>query len=164
MHKKGVKYFDTTIKAAISANEIVSMIVEYGGTRTSIDWDEEGNPSGIAFIAPDPKLGLVPIQLRANVDAVHKRLLQLHPYSLRRKGTRTEYEKGLRDQAHRIIWRHLKDLIEQQLLAVYIGQFSLTDTFMQGVVVSDERGQPVTIGELVASRSVFKLLGAGGSS
>lgn len=48
------------------------------------------------------------------------------------------------------------DLIEQQLLAVFIGQYELTDVFMHGLVLQDGR----TVGEAF-HESTGQILGQG---
>jgi fucose 4-O-acetylase-like acetyltransferase len=70
------------------------------------------------------------------------------PYNSYRRCSQAEYEQRQREKALRIIWRHLKDLIEQQLLAVQIGQYALTDMFLHGIMFKTG-GRVWTIGQMV---------------
>lgn len=150
MSKQPVKYWETTIDATKSASEIMHLIVKYGGERTSIDW-EGGQPVGISFIIKDADLGSVPVRLQARTDNVFRLLQRKVKWSGR--GSRADHEANLRARAQRIVWRHLKDLIEQQLLAVEIGQYGITDVFMSGLVIVDRSGQESTMGQLVRSHA-----------
>lgn len=150
MSKQPVKYWSTEIDAAKTASEIVSLIVRYGGERTSIDWTD-GQPAAVTFIIRDRELGSIPVHIPARIDNVERLLLERVPWSGR--GEESEYRQKLRERALRIVWRHLKDLIEQQLLAVEIGQYTLTDVFMTGVLVSAPDGGETTIGALVRSHA-----------
>lgn len=155
---EAIKYETTTIPARRTAGEIMELLAEYGARHVSLEYDSEGEPAAVSFAIHDPKLGqLVPVHLRARTEAVARRLLEVRPWNSRRRAAiRAEYEREIRAQAHRIVWRHLKDLIEQQLLAVRIGQYELTDVFMHGLMLQDGS----TVGERFREHA-DRLLGTG---
>ncbi len=131
-----IKYWDTEIDAVQSASEVMALLVRYGASQTSIDWDN-GQPTGITFVIHDKKRGNLPIRLPARVDAVVALLKKEKPFT---RGDSAEYEQRLHARARRVIWRHLKDLVEQQMLAVRIGQFELVEMFFHGVEVRTIEG------------------------
>jgi hypothetical protein len=147
---QAIKYETTTIEAVKTAGELVSLIVKYGGRRTSIEWDESGQPTGIAFEIEDRSARrLIPVRLTARTERVREKLEGARPYTHRSRGTRQQWAEKLQEQAHRIVWRHLKDLVEQQLLAVEIGQYDLAEVFLHGVVTDTG----MTVGEAMARYS-----------
>lgn len=150
MASQPVKYWSTEIAADKTASEIVSLIVRYGGERTSIDW-RDGQPASVTFIIRDREIGAIPVHIPARIDNVERLLLDRVPWSGR--GDEADYRQKMRERALRIVWRHLRDLVEQQLLAVEIGQYTLTDVFMTGVLVSDADGRETTMGQLVRAHA-----------
>lgn len=141
MPRQPIAYAGTTIEATKSATEIIALLVAHRAEQTSIEW-ENGQPTCVSFVLTDAQLGRVPIRLEARVDAVTRLLLKEKPYnSYRGVPNAREYEVKLRAQARRIVWRHLRDLIEQQLIAVKIGQYTLVETFMHGVQIRTPEGE-----------------------
>lgn len=143
---QAIKYESTSIDAVRTASEIVGLIVKYGGTRTTIEWDG-GQPTGISFEIEDrTHRRTIPVRLEARTERVYQMLVKARPWTSRSRASRTDYEGKQREQATRIVWRHLKDLIEQQLLAVEIGQYYLAEVFLHGVVLDTG----MTVGETMA--------------
>ena len=156
MAAQPIKYWSTEIDATKSASELMALLVQYGATSTSIEWDGLGQPTGISFKIMDPRRGLLPVRLRARTDAVVELLRRQVQF---KRGNRQEWEQGLRARATRIIWRHLRDLVEQQMLAIRIGQYELAEMFMHGVEVQTPDGRKGTLGEWVTTALVSGAVG-----
>lgn len=143
---QAIKYESTSIDAVRTASEIVGLVVKYGGSRTTIEW-EQGQPTGISFEIEDRVLRRsIPVRLEARTERVYEMLAKARPWNSRSRASRGDYEAKQWQQAGRIVWRHLKDLIEQQLLAVEIGQYDLAEVFLHGVVLDTG----MTVGETMA--------------
>lgn len=126
MAKQPIKYWKTTVEAAKTAAELQTILVHAGATSTATEW-KEGVPTALTFTIPDARRGPLPIRLEARAEQVVQAVRKKRPGA-----------PGLSiEQAHRIAWRHLRDLTEQQLLAVQLGQQDLAEAFLAAVVVND---------------------------
>lgn len=140
MAKQPIAYWGTEIAASRSATEILALLVEYRAEQTGVEWDEKGEPTAVTFTLRDPELGRIPVRLDARVEEVTKLLLEQKPYNANYRYPEREHAGRLREQARRVVWRHLRDLVEQQLLAVRIGQYRFVDVFLHGVQVRTPTG------------------------
>ena len=156
-----IKYQTTTISAEQSAGQIGQLIGKYGAREFTQLWDDDGQLSGIRFIMKDQLYGgIVPVKLYARTETIFDILTE--------SGLHRRDAEARSEQAYRIAWRQLKDVVEQLLLAVRTGLFSLAEAFMAGVVIETPEGER-TLGEYIAeaqpelSRSgrALKLLGSG---
>lgn len=136
MAKQPIKYWSTDVAPARSASQLLDLLVQYGAERTSVEWDSNRQPTAIAFAIRDPKHGLIPVRIAARIDDVIEAVRKM-------KGVRIDREK-----ARRIAWRHLKDLVEQQLVSVSLGMNTLTETFFANVQIGAGSGEQ-TLGEWV---------------
>lgn len=137
-----IKYQTTTIDATQSANEIGVLVGKYGARQFSLHWDEEGELRGVSFVLVDQRYGgIVPIRLGARTDSIYEILTASRSYSFD--------EKKVAQQANRIAWRQLRDLVEQLLLAAKTGLFSIVEAFMAHVVIETAEGAE-TMGEYFA--------------
>lgn len=142
MARQPIAYAGTTIEATKSAMELIALLVAHRAEQTNVEWGPDGQPTSVSFILQDAKLGRVPVRLEARVDEVTRLLLKEKPYNgYRGVPSARAYEEKLRAQARRIVWRHLRDLVEQQLIAVKIGQYSLIETFMSNVQIRTPDGE-----------------------
>lgn len=137
MARQPIKYWETKVTAAKSASEVLDLLVRYKAERTTIEWDGAGNPLAVAFAIRDAQAGVIPVRLVARTADVKA--------ALRKMG---KYPKD-EDHVRRIAWRHLRDLIEQQLLSVHLGMSSLVETFFANVQVGQGAGVS-TLGEWVS--------------
>lgn len=156
MAKQPVKYWDTQVSAAKSVGQVQDLIVKYGGHQTSIQW-KDGLPLAIGFVIHDAKLGRdIPVFLEARVGALKALILKRQPYQHSMRRTRDQYEREVNERALKIIWRHLKDLIEQQLIAVELGSQELTDVFMPHLMLrsGETVGQALRAGTLSAPLAI----------
>lgn len=153
MAKQAVKYQTTTIEASQSAAEIAEMVRRYGASRFELRWDDAGQLSGIRFSLRTEELSEAPVTLSARTERILELLREDQPYNSRRRASATEWETQLRAQAHRIAWRHIRDLTEQLLLAVQLGLRTVGSAFMADIEVWDDAtGETVPMAEFLARR------------
>jgi hypothetical protein len=147
---QAIKYQTTTVAAERSGNEIMALVRKYGGTRFEQMWGEAGELVGIRF-AIRTDAGEVPVSMKARTERIREVLLK----SRRRVTTRQREE--LTALAHRVAWRHLKDLTEQLLLAVELGLQDVGAAFMAHIEVWDDaEGETVTMAEYLQRRAVLE--------
>ena len=91
-----IKYWDTEIDATKSAGEVMALLVRYGASRTSIEWDSFGEPTGIHFVIEDKRRGTLPIRLEARTEDVLRLILKERPF---KQGNREDYEARMRSRA-----------------------------------------------------------------
>lgn len=145
MATQSIKYESTSIAPEKSAGEIAQLVARYGASRFEQQWNEQGELCAIRF-ALRTELGEVPVRMEARTERI---------VELLRRPTWTLSER--RQQAHRIAWRHLKDLTEQLLLAVKLGLKDVGAAFMDSVeVVDPQSGDTMTMRDLLA-RHAFQL-------
>lgn len=129
-----IKYWDTDVPAARTASQLMDLLVKYKAERTMIEWDENAQPTAVMFAIRDAKLGVIPVRIKARVDEVAIAV---------RKITGRPVDRA---RAQRIAWRHLKDLVEQQLFGVSLGQMTMAETFFSNMLLAPQTGVE-TMGE-----------------
>ena len=104
-------------------------------------WDAEGRLEGVAFTIVDQRYGgIVPVRLDAPTAEIETIL----------EASRLFRNPTIREtQAQRIAWRHLRDLVEQLLMAVRVGLYSVAEAFMANVVIETDEGSE-TMGQYVS--------------
>jgi hypothetical protein len=153
MSKQVIKYQTTTVDHDTSISEIAALVRRYGGTRFEQQWDKYGRPTGIRFAIQQAELGEIPVKLTAQTDTIHEILHKAGVFG--RVYPNAARQERLQEQAARIAWRHMKDLVEQLLLAVQLGLKTLSAAFMSDVEVWDEAsGETVTMAEFVGRYAV----------
>lgn len=143
MTKQVVKYESTTVPVERTLSELVTILRRYGCRSFAQQWDEEGRTTGIRFVMEVDGKPL-PVRMNARDGEIQSRLLA------RPKYRRDPIARA--DQAERIAWRHLKDFMEQVLVAVDLGLSELGEALMAHVVVLDEDGYETTAGQEFAKR------------
>ncbi|MCE2456178.1 MAG: hypothetical protein J4G12_10285 [Gemmatimonadetes bacterium] len=148
MARQVVKYQTTSVEAARSAQQICDLARKYGASRFEMRWDDRRRLEGVRFAVRHPEAGEVPVVLRAPEETITRILWDARGPNSRK--TRAE----IADQAHRIAWRHMKDLTEQLLLATRLGLRTVEGAFMADIEVwDDETGETTTMAELFARRA-----------
>lgn len=112
-----LKNYTTEVDAGKTVGEIQAILVKHGITSIQIEYDK-GQATGIkfaAFLVGKPQW----FHLDCNVDAVLS--------VLKNGGAPSRFQT--RDQAFRVGWRIMKDLIDAQLAAVSIKQVELAQAF-----------------------------------
>jgi len=122
---------------------------KYGATRFETRWDPETRRLlGLRFAIIQEPWGELPVRLQAQTENILE-ILRSHQGPRSRKT-----DRDLLDHAERIAWRQLKDVVEQLLLAVETGLWSLAQAFMAHVEVWDEEArETVTMSQLLATRA-----------
>lgn len=95
--------YTTQVPAKNSVREIQDMLTARHAKSIIMNFDEQGEPSGLAFIIPT-KHGDLPFTLPANIDAC-KRVLE-------RQAVRAYID---RPRASRVAWRILRDWTRAQM-------------------------------------------------
>ncbi|MCY3677923.1 MAG: hypothetical protein OXH66_10095 [Gemmatimonadetes bacterium] len=129
-----IKYQTTNISAKRSASQIQALCKQYGARKIEARYVDNEIES-IRFIL-DTKRGPIPILVRAPTEPV---------YQVFRKNRPAGNRKGQRAQAHRVAWRHMRDLTEQRLLAAKINVEDPAEAFMAHI----EQEPGVTTGQLM---------------
>lgn len=140
---RAIKYEDTTVEASRSADQLKGVVRRYGGVRFEELWDEGQQVAGIRFAVRRAADGReVPVVLDVPLAGIEQRLREAGKY---RDPVRR------REQARRIAWRHMKDWVEQSLLAADVGLFDVWDVFLAKVEAETEAGERVPLGRLLAA-------------
>lgn len=146
---QAVKYQSTTVKVDKTLGELGELIRNYGGSRFEQIWNDDGGTMGIRFAIRHPQIGELPVTMTQKTGEI-ERILRANGYK------KSASSKEVREQAERIAWRHTKDLTEQLLLAVKLGQRSLPGAFMADIEVSDGSSEAsVTLEEWFSSRAAI---------
>lgn len=148
MTNRPIKYFDTKVDAEKSVTEIAALIKKYGGTRFETIWDEHGNVTGIRFAMRHKTMGELPVKLAPLTDTIFQRIGggKRNPRSSLHDDV---YQQRLREQAHRIAWRHMKDMTEQILLSVDLGMKQLVHGFMADIEVDIGEAEPIIMADFI---------------
>lgn len=129
-----IRDYTTSISAAKTAGEILSLLAEHGATRIAIDY-LDGQPSGIVFQVATP-VGDQVFDLPVDVDAMHRTLVREQSTG-RLKGLSSAKASDI-EQARRVAWRVIKDWVSAQMTIVATQMASL-DQVMLPYLLADGR-------------------------
>lgn len=129
------RYWSTEVPASKSAAETAELIREHGASSITAHYSAGGEPSGISFVMEVPDLGLVPVHLMAESEALERRL----------RNAGRSLKSSYATQARRVAWRQLKGLVELQLETVANGVKPFHSMFLADIMRED--GQ--TIGDWI---------------
>lgn len=136
-----IKNYTSKKSATVTAAEIEELLIKHGAKMIQKEITN-GNISAFRFVV-DSAVGLVPIQLPVNVEAVYK-ILQKD-----RKTNRAV--KVTMAQAERTAWRCLYDWTAAQMALIEIGMVKLEQVFLPYVVYKDGR----TLYEAAAAKGFY---------
>lgn len=136
-----IKNYTSKKSATVTAAEIEELLIKHGAKMIQKEITN-GNISAFRFVV-DTAVGLVPIQLPVNVEAVYK-ILQKD-----RKTNRAV--KVTMAQAERTAWRCLYDWMAAQMALIEIGMVKLEQVFLPYVVYKDGR----TLYEAAAAKGFY---------
>ncbi len=139
--KMAIKNYTSKKSAVATAAEIEDLLIKHGAKMIQKDITN-GNISAFRFVV-GTAVGLIPIQLPVNVEAVYK-ILQKD-----RKTNRTV--KVTMEQAERTAWRCLYDWTAAQMALIEIGMVKLEQVFLPYVVYKDGR----TLYEAAAAKGFY---------
>lgn len=121
-----IKNYTSTVDSYVSLGEIQSALAKAGARKIMVDYDSEGNPSGVTFGMNGAVGRPVAFSLPANVDGVAA--------VFNRQGV-----KGDQAQARRTAWRNLRDWVLAQLALIESGMVQTDEVFLP--YMTDGRGQ-----------------------
>lgn len=137
-----IKNYTSNVDVYQSLGEIQGALAGHGARKIMVDYDEQGQPDGVAF-AIQTSDGVRGFCLPANVEGVRAVFAR-------------QKIKAVDGQAERTAWRNLRDWVMAQMAIIEAGQVEVEQVFLP--YLTDSRGQ--TLYE--AYRSGQLSLGPGG--
>ena len=110
-----IKNYTTTIDVYKSLGEIQGALASHGARKIMVDYDEAGQPVGVAFGVETPA-GQRGFLLPANVGGV-------------RAAFEKQKVKAAPEQAERTAWRNIRDWIMAQMAIIEAGQVEMEEVF-----------------------------------
>lgn len=126
-----LKNYTTKIDPMRTAAEIDYILASNGATAIQKDITN-GQITALRFTV-QTSLGLIPIQLPVNVEAVQQILKKMREQKVR---ANIDYSK---EQAARVAWRCLKSWVEAQMALIQIGMATMDQVFLPYVLNGDEK-------------------------
>lgn len=108
--------YTTKIDIFTTLGQIQSMLVKHGAKKILQEYDNDNNIEAVSFIIDTP-VGVQAIRLPANVDAVHRVLIN-------------QKVKCDREQAERVAWRIIKDWVEAQMAILESEMVTMDEIFL----------------------------------
>lgn len=126
MNDNVLKNYTTKIDPMRTATEIDYILASNGATAIQKDI-VNGQVTALRFTV-QTSLGMIPIQLPVNIDAVQKILKDMHQ---RKARGNIDYSH---EQAARVAWRCLKSWVEAQMALIQIGMATMDQVFLPYVL------------------------------
>lgn len=120
-----IKNYTSTVEVYQSLGEIQGALASHGARKIMVDYDEKGQPDGVAFALQTPD-GLHGFSLPANVDGVRA--------VFARQKLKTEG-----GQVERTAWRNLRDWVLAQMAIIEAGQVEVEQVFLP--YLTDNQGR-----------------------
>lgn len=105
----GIKNFSTEVAPEVSIGEIQAQLRKVAIRRCSVEYDDDGEPSGVAFTA-ETDWGLRSYVVPVDIDGVHRVMSKTQSGKL-----------ATRQQAVRVAWRLAKDWVAVQVAYIEAG-------------------------------------------
>lgn len=128
--------YTTKIDIFTTLGQIQSMLVKHGAKKILQEYDNDNNIEAVSFIIDTP-VGVQAIRLPANVDAVHRVLMN-------------QKVKCDREQAERVAWRIIKDWVEAQMAILESEMVTMDEIFLPYML--DNKGN--TLYQLFATNAL----------
>lgn len=128
--------YTTKIDIFTTLGQIQGMLVKHGAKKILQEYDDDNNIEAVSFIIDTP-VGVQAIRLPANVDAVHRVLMN-------------QKVKCDREQAERVAWRIIKDWVEAQMAILESEMVTMDEVFLPYML--DNKGN--TLYQLFASNAL----------
>lgn len=128
--------YTTKIDIFTTLGQIQSMLVKHGAKKILQEYDNDNNIEAVAFIIDTP-VGTQAVRLPANVDAVHRVLMN-------------QKVKCDREQAKRVAWRIIKDWVEAQMAILESEMVTMDEVFLPYML--DNKGN--TLYQLFATNAL----------
>lgn len=111
-----IKNYTTTKHPLESIGEIQAALAKGGARKVMIDYDDNGEPAGIAFAIETPR-GLAGFALPANIEGV-MRVFEKQKI------------KASEEQARKTAWRNVRDWVLAQMAFVEAGNATTEEAFL----------------------------------
>lgn len=128
--------YTTKIDIFTTLGQIQSLLVKHGAKKILQEYDNDNNIEAVSFIIDTP-VGVQAIRLPANVDAVHRVLMN-------------QKVKCDREQAERVAWRIIKDWVEAQMAILESEMVTMDEVFLPYML--DNKGN--TLYQLFATNAL----------
>lgn len=135
------RFYTTSKDAVRTANEIGETLAKYGAKQYSLSFDSVDGirqPTGLHFIMEVPDVGEVPVELKAQVEGIVRRL---------NSNRSTRGISAHRKQAYRVAWRQLLAYVEMMLEMVKNDMKPFHEAFMADVLIHRGGGEWLRLGE-----------------
>jgi hypothetical protein len=121
--------YTTTVPAGKTVQDVSALLAKAGATRVATEYDDRGEPNGIAFVLPIPRaLGPIEYRLPVDGDAVLAVLTR----------QRAEKRYLTREQANRVAWRITKDWVAAQLAIIETQMVTADQVFLPYMLVGPD--------------------------
>lgn len=145
----------TQVPVARSVSQIQLLVQKFDARefRTSF---VDGIPSAVRFTIVDPHLAGAgkPAEFTVELSAHHEAIYQVL-WDRRRYVPTAAQDAALKDQARRIAWRQLHDVIRAQLIAVNCGMLTVGEAFMPNLVVVLPGGRETRLGPAMQAEGLL---------
>lgn len=128
--------YTTTISVDVTLGEIQKILGSHGANRVSVDYDAQGDPSGVGFMLSTPH-GPRHFTLPVDVDAM-ARLVAKEVDAGRISGSKSKVAWKSREHAAKVAWRVVKDWIDAQMTMVAAQQATLAQVMLPYLEVDDD--------------------------
>lgn len=122
-----IKNYRSEVDAYTSLGEIQGALAKHGARQIMVEYDDDGDPSGVAFSIETPA-GRRGFMLPANIDGVMAVFQQ-------------QKVKANRAQATRTGWRNIRDWVLAQMAIIEAGMVSMDEVFFP--YLTDGKGNTI---------------------
>jgi len=119
----GILNYTTQITVDKTLGEIAKILSSHGARRIVTDYDEQGNPSAVAFTI-ETAIGAREFRLPANIPGVWRTLTR------QQQSGKVQPRFATKEQAARVGFRILKDWIEAQVAIIEAGMAPLDEIML----------------------------------
>lgn len=126
-----IKSAHATTPVAKTRTDIMALLERYGGT--SFGYEAVGDDVIIRFTVPGVHASQLRVAYPVNIERIRERLLA----HLKTQG---QGQKATREQAERVAWRNIYELIDAAFAAAAIGATTVEESFHAHVVVRTRDG------------------------
>ena len=120
--------YTTEVKAKRSIQEIEDMLVAHGAKHILMDYDDQKEPIGLAFIVATSYGGDVAFRIPANIDRVKAVLIK----------QRVRKREVSQELASRVAWRILKDWVRAQMAILETEMVTIDQVFLPYMQAGEE--------------------------
>jgi hypothetical protein len=151
---KAILNYTTSIAVDKTTGEITRILREHGASRVTIDYDQQGNPSALAFWMGTAR-GDHEFRLPANIPGVWRALTR------QQQSGAIPPRLATKEQAARVGWRIVKDWLEAQIAIIEAGMATVDEVLLPYLLAPSGR---TVYEEFVAHRLALPERGSDGAA